>query len=145
MLIGAVIGIIGGVLENFLFWYEIGVYGLIFSILITIVEYPRGKKIKGRSQARFAQEFVSVLVDKLPVTKNYYYRVLIYFVVCIPACLIPPTFFGAVCIILGCVIYVIAGRNGETWIPIDMLNKSKAKNLHVPPSRPPPRLPQTIS
>ena len=145
LLIGAIIGIIGGVQEErFRFWFPMGIYGLIFGLMISIIEYPRGRKMKGHSVPRFAQIILSNLIVKIPFLKNYYYRVLVYVVVCIPACLITPTFLGAVCVFFGCMIYTVAAKKGETWHPIKLTSKERS-NVNVPPSYPPPRLPKTIS
>ena len=144
LLLGGIIGIVGSVYNvSFVFWLPIGIYGIIFGLCITVLEYPRGKKVKGHSVPRFKQEFISGVVDKLSYAKNFNFRSLFYFVVSIPACLIAPTFLGAVCIIFGCAIYVLAACCGEVWSPITEYSKPSVQiqYLHVPPSRPPPRIP----
>ena len=146
LLIGAIIGLIGGIIEKqFLFWLPMGIYGLLVGLIISFIEYPRGRKMKGHSVPRYAQVEISKLVDKLPLIKNYYHRVFIYFVVCIPACLIIPTILGAMCVFFGCAIYLVAARKGENWQPIKLISKKQSNNLNLPPSYPPPRLPKTVS
>ena len=148
LLIGGIVGVIGGVYHpQFLFWFPIGIYGLVFGLIICIIEYPRGKKVKGHSVHRLGQEPLSQCIDKLSFLKSYYHRAFSYFVVCIPACLIPPTFFGAVCVLFGCIIYVSAASKHETWKPIEQPRsqpQGTASTLQVPPSRPPPRLPSSV-
>lgn len=146
LLAGGIIAVIGSVYNSiFLFWLPIGIYGLIFGLFISILEYPRGKKVKGHSVPRFKQDFLSNILDQVSYLKSFYYRSFLYFVISLPACLITPTFLGAVCILCGCFIYAFAARRGEVWNAINIYESiPKSNRLHVPPSRPPPR-PHTAS
>ncbi|CAK8685017.1 unnamed protein product [Clavelina lepadiformis] len=142
--IGGVIGIVGGVTQNFLFWLPIGIYGLIFGILMSFLEYPRGKKSKGNTVTRWHQSCFSSMVSKLPVVSNYYYRAFIYFVVCLPTLIIVPTFLGSACVMIGCGIYFGAAAHGESWSPVVPRSQPQRTggNVSEPPAQPPPRLPQ---
>ena len=148
LVVGGIIGVVGGVLENFLFWTPVGVYGFVLGVFISVIEYPRGKKSKGKSVPRAHQSGLTKFVDKVPLTKNYYARSFIYLVVCLPAGLIAPTLLGAVSVLAGAGIYLGAAAHGEKWEPImespPPSNNAAAAPRSQPPSQPPPRLPQQV-
>ncbi|XP_002119402.2 cytochrome b-245 light chain isoform X2 [Ciona intestinalis] len=115
--LGGIIGIVGGLLKNFMFWLPIGIYGVVFGILVGLLEYPRGKKNKGNTLTRR---------------------------VCIPGIISVPTFLGSVCVIVGSGIYLGAALHKERWNPIEARPQvpSTSSDITQPPSQPPPRLPQ---
>jgi len=143
---GGIIAIVGGLVESFLYWLPVGIYGLVLGILITLVEYPRGKKSKGKSVPREHQGGLTTMVDKIAFIKNYYARSVIYIIVSLPAGLIAPTLLGAVGTLAGAGIYFGAAAHGEKWEPIEekppTTNVPTAAGRIQPPSQPPPRLPQ---
>ena len=144
---GGIIGIVGGLVEpNFLYWLYVGIYGLVAGLLISVVEYPRGKKNKGKSVPREHQGVLTTLVDKTVIMKNLYVRSIAYVFLAVPAGLIAPTLLGAVGVLAGAGIYFGAAIHGEKWEPIveslPTNNVQAAAARAQPPSQPPPRLPQ---
>nr|XP_002119312.1 cytochrome b-245 light chain isoform X1 [Ciona intestinalis] len=142
--LGGIIGIVGGLLKNFMFWLPIGIYGVVFGILVGLLEYPRGKKNKGNTLLRSGQSCFSTMVNKLPFVSSYYFRAIAYFIVCIPGIISVPTFLGSVCVIVGSGIYLGAALHKERWNPIESRPQvpSTSNDITQPPSQPPPRLPQ---
>uniref|UniRef100_H2YG10 Cytochrome b-245 light chain n=1 Tax=Ciona savignyi TaxID=51511 RepID=H2YG10_CIOSA len=145
--IGGIIGIMGGLLKNFMFWLPIGIYGLIFGIILVILEYPRGRKNKGNTAERRFQSCTATLLTKLPFVDNYYFRAIAYFIVCIPSAIIVPTLLGSVFVIIGSGIYLGAACHNEKWAPVSARTEVRSQSADVtqPPSRPPPRLPQNVN
>ena len=145
---GGIIAIVGGLVESFLYWLPVGIYGLLLGLLITIVEYPRGKKSKGKSVPRDHQGGLTTIVNKIAFVKNYYARSIIYIIVALPAGLIAPTLLGAVGMLAGAAIYMGAAAHGEKWEAIvetpPTSNVPAAAARVQPPSQPPPRLPPQL-
>ena len=148
MCLGGIIGLVGGLVEGFLFWFPVGIYGIVFGLLIFTLEYARGKKFSGKSIPRRNQNTLSNFNDKFSFLKNYYARSTIYLMVSIPAGLIAPTFLGTAGVLAGAGIYIGAAANGETWQPIKEASRpAEQPNFPPrlePPSQPPPRLPTQL-
>lgn len=148
LFLGGIISIIGGIVEQYLYWLPIGIYGIVLGLFVSAVEYPRGKKMKGKSVTRDHQESLTRFVAALRFPKSYYARSLFYLVIALPAGLVVPTVLGAVCILAGAGIYFGAATHGEKWEPIgspssgSAPSKSTSPPTLAPPSQPPPRLPE---
>nr|CAB3235194.1 cytochrome b-245 light chain [Phallusia mammillata] len=149
LVLGGMIGIVGGLVPAsapFQFWLPIGIYGIVIGLLISTLEYPRGKKNKGNTVTRSYQDCFSKLVSHLPLVSNYYVRACAYFIMAIPGGLVVPTLLGTVFIIVGCGIYMGAACHGESWQEVKPwsapIPQQQQPNFSQPPAQPPPRLPQ---
>ena len=146
LLLGGIIGIVGGLVEQFLYWLPIGIYGVVVGLLVSLLEYPRGKKLTGKSVSREHQDPLTKVVVALRFPKSYVARSIIYTAVSLPAGLVVPTVLGAVCILAGAGIYGGAAAHGEKWEPIESRSSApvtSGSSVTAPPSQPPPRLPPT--
>ena len=123
---------------RFALW-QIAIYGLAISLLIILIEYPRSGRIVKKSKARLFQEYPSVLVSKLgPLTRNYFFRFIAYILFSLPCLFLISTVTPAISLVIGAMIYGLAGLFQEQWIPVE----PKVVEDTVPmPSRPPPREP----
>uniref|UniRef100_K1QBV5 Cytochrome b-245 light chain n=1 Tax=Magallana gigas TaxID=29159 RepID=K1QBV5_MAGGI len=118
VLFGGIIGITG-----FFRAWEIGIYAvypfLVVAVLVFVIEYPRGKRAKGRTTER-----------KL----------------CAPLCFILATIMGGLCLFVTSMIYLVAAFKGEQWSPVGLEekpvedNKKELKSFRQP-KKPPPRAP----
>ncbi|XP_039262502.1 cytochrome b-245 light chain-like [Styela clava] len=147
VVLGGIVGIIGGAVEEFQYWLPFGIYSLVFGLLVVMLEYPRGKKNKGNTVTRSHQEIFTKINHKMyKFTRSYYIRALVLFLVCLPAGVIVPTFFGAFCLLSASIIYLVAAIRNEEWTPvgIQLDRAQRIDTISSPPSKPPPRLPQQI-
>lgn len=137
LLLGSVVGIAG----MFSRW-EIGIFGLIASLLILAIEWPRSKRKKGNTVIRRFQRPFTLVVDKLGIMgRNYFVRFIAYLLLCIPCCFTLATLLGGICLLITGAIYFLAAIKGEEWAPAGLDDKKEVKrvtSLH-PPKKPPPR------
>lgn len=147
--LGGIVGVIGGAVVSFQYWIPFGIYGIVFGIVVSMFEYPRGKKNKGNTAERSYQKFLTEMNVKIYVlTKNYYIRAVALFLICIPAGVIVPTFFGAFGLLLASIVYLVAAFRDEEWKPVGVnlpgSTPVRADTTMLPPNKPPPRLPQQV-
>ncbi|XP_064640674.1 cytochrome b-245 light chain-like [Lineus longissimus] len=150
---GAAVTLLGGILgvAGLFTRWQIGAYAIPASLLIILLEYPRGQRKKGRTiERRFQKYFANAWVNLGPVTRNYYVRFVIHLVLCIPCFFILPTLLGAVSVFISSIIYFVAAVKGEEWIPVEQVEtKSKVNRdqstIRRPPRRAPPRGPPGAS
>lgn len=139
LLLGSVVGIAG--LFN---RWQLGIYGLIASLLIIVMEWPRSKRKKGSTMERQFQRPFTVLVDKMGlVGRNYFVRFAAYLLMCIPCCFTLATLLGGLSLLCAGAIYFLAAMKGEEWMPVEFVDdedgtKKRVKSLH-PPKKAPPR------
>ena len=139
---------LGGILSwiaKFKKW-QIAVYAVAASIVIFLLEYPRGKREKGRTKERIAQKFLTPLVQRLgPFGRNYYFRFVFYLSLSIPCGFLLSTLLGGVCLFISSIIYLVAALAGEEWKPCVVSHEANQENTNAfpdAPSQPPPRLHQ---
>jgi len=147
----AVILLVGGIIavSGKLFLWPIGAYAIVMSMLIFIIEYPRGKRSKGRTIQRSGQITFAKLVSCFgPLGRNYYVRFLFYLLACVPCVFLLSTVMGALCLLVTSLIYLKAAIANEKWIPCEVVVQNEGgksiKRLR-PPSMAPPRMKQTKS
>lgn len=139
LLLGSVIAVAG----MFNRW-QLGIYGLIASLFILLIEWPRSKRKKGSTMERQFQRPFTILVDKMGlVGRNYFVRFLVYLLLCIPCCFTLATLLGGICFLCTGAIYLLAAMKGEEWKPTGLdadseESKKRVKSFH-PPKKPPPR------
>jgi len=143
LLTGGIVSTIGGNMHNYQFWLGIGVYAIIFSVIIFVLEYPRGKKKKGNTLTRRYHELFTYAMNRMAILHNYTTRAVIYIVFTVPSILSTPAFLSSSLIWIGAALYFLASYNGEYWSPV---LPATAHNKHTtltntPPTRPPPRPP----
>jgi len=120
--------------------WEIAIYGLVISLIIILIEYPRSGRIVKKSKARRFQEYPSVLISKLgPFTRNYFIRFVVYLIFSLPCLFIISTIAPAISLVIGAVVYGLAALYQEQWIPVEQ--KVVEDSVPMMPSRPPPREP----
>ncbi|XP_045192707.2 cytochrome b-245 light chain-like [Mercenaria mercenaria] len=122
--------------------WQFGIYGLIASLFILVIEWPRSKRKKGSTVLRRFQRPFTLAVDKLGLLgRNYFIRFIAYLLMCIPCCFTLATLLGGVCLLCTGGIYFLAAIKGEEWAPAGLDEKSQVKrvtSLH-PPKKAPPR------
>jgi hypothetical protein len=123
---------------QFALWY-IAIYGLVISLIIILIEYPRSGRIVKKSKARKFQEYPAALISKFgPFTRNYFIRFIAYILFSLPCLFLIGTIAPAISLVIGAMVYGIAALCQEQWKPVE----PKVINDSVPmPSRPPPREP----
>lgn len=126
------------IILQFALW-QIGIYGLIISLFIILIEYPRSGRIVKKSKPRALQQYPSILVSKLgPLTRNYFIRFIAYTLFSLPCLFLISTITPAISLVIGAIIYGVAALFQEQWKPVE----PKAVEDTAPmPSRPPPREP----
>ncbi|XP_061162886.1 cytochrome b-245 light chain-like [Saccostrea echinata] len=143
ILFGGIIGIAG-----FFQAWEIGIYAVIASILVFVVEYPRGKRVKGRTvERKFQKPFTRLVNCSGLLGRNYFVRFLFHLVLCAPLCFILATIMGGLSLFVTSMIYLAAAFKGEQWKPVGLeekpaedLTKKDLKSFRQP-KKPPPRAP----
>lgn len=126
------------IILRFTLW-QIAIYGLGISLFIILIEYPRSGRIVKKSKARRFQEYPAAVVSKLGLlTRNYFIRCIAYITFSIPCLFLIATITPAISLIIGAIVYGLAGLCQEQWKPVE----PKIVEASVPmPSRPPPREP----
>ncbi|CAG2240117.1 CYBA [Mytilus edulis] len=131
--------ILGGILgvAGFFKGWEIGIYAIVAGVLVFIFEYPRGKRLKGRTQERMFQKYFTKLLSCCgPVSRNYFIRFIMHLILCIP--------------IMNVWIFLQAAFKGEEWKPVGLEEKTEstakldAKSFRQP-KMPPPRAPPSAN
>lgn len=140
---GSLIGVSSLLLEKPHVRWHLSVYSLILSLLIFILEYPRGKRAKGHTRKRSYQEYATKIVSKLGVFgKNYFLRFFMYTLFSIPTLFNLASCTGGLCLIMTAFIYIKAALEDEHWFPCGPeIVKRRSLSLPRPPSIAPPRLP----
>ncbi|XP_071477481.1 cytochrome b-245 light chain-like [Diadema antillarum] len=136
MLMGGITGAFG--FDGAFFAY----YTIAASVLILIIEYPRGMRKKGSTVERRWQSVLHPFLLKLsPLTTNYFVRFILYLLMSIPCIFQFPTLLGGICLFIAAIIYFIAALGGESW-KVSKRTVRRDKTLtNRPPANPPPRPP----
>lgn len=142
--------ITGGIVATagrFTQWY-FGAYSIAAGVLICLLEYPRGKRKKGSTMERCGQKYLTSVVKLFgPLTRNYYVRAALHFLLSVPAGFLLATILGTVCLAIASVIYLLAAIRGEQWTPIEPKPKERPQvggTIKQPPTNPPPRPPAEV-
>lgn len=102
--------ITGGIVATagrFTQWY-FGAYSIAAGVLICLLEYPRGKRKKGSTMERCGQKYLTSVVKLFgPLTRNYYVRAALHFLLSVPAGFLLATILGTVCLAIASVIYLL--------------------------------------
>ena len=119
--------------------WQIGIYGLLLSIFLIVLEYPRSGRLVKKSRSRPLQNYPSVLLIKMgPFARNYFIRFVAYILLSLPCLFLVGTVAPALSLVIGAIAYGLAALYQEQWIPVD----SKKEEQGIPmPTRPPPRAP----
>ncbi|XP_014772336.1 cytochrome b-245 light chain isoform X1 [Octopus bimaculoides] len=141
-ILGGIIGIVG-----FFKRWQFGIYGVAAGVFIFLFEYPRSLRAKGKSSPRKCQFPFTVFVNLFgPLARIYYFRFVLYFLMCVPLVFILPTFLGGLCLLFTSTLYFVAALKGEHWqadLPQnDNTTTVDAPMTPVPQRRPPPRRPE---
>ncbi|XP_063416856.1 cytochrome b-245 light chain-like [Mytilus trossulus] len=145
--------ILGGILgvAGFFKGWEIGIYAIVAGVLVFVLEYPRGKRLKGRTQERMFQKYFTKLLSCCgPVSRNYFVRFIMHLILCIPMCFILATIMGGISLFTTAMIYLVAAFKGEEWKPVGLEEKTEstakldAKSFRQP-KMPPPRAPPSAN
>lgn len=138
LLTGYVLGIFSilTIIFRFSLW-QIGIYGLILSVFIIIIEYPRSGRIVKKSKPRPLQKYPSFLLTKLgPLTRNYFIRFVLYILLSFPCLFLISTITPAISLFIGAGAYGLAALFQEQWKPVEPKSADDAVPM---PTRPPPR------
>lgn len=148
--IASVVLIMGGILgtaAQFTSWHY-GVYSLALGILVLLIEYPRGKRDKGkRTLERSHQKPFTKFVKSFGVLgRNYWVRFVFYILASVPPFFFLSTVLGGASLFFTSLIYFRAAISGETWKPCLSNEKPGTENKPTePPKQPPPRGPRAQS
>ena len=139
--VGSILGVCSILLEFPHVRWEISIYGMILSLLILILEYPRGNRDKGNTKPRMNQGWATKVVSSLGVFgRNYFLRFVLYLLLCLPSLLQLATVMGGLCLIITAFIYLKAALENESWTPCKpQLAVSRSLTRPGPPSIAPPR------
>jgi len=149
--ISSVVLIMGGILgtaAQFRKWY-FAVYTLVLGFLVLVIEYPRGKREKGKKTVeRWHQTPFTKFVKCFGVLgRNYWFRFVFYILTAVPPCFFLSTILGGASLVFTSLIYLRAAISGETWKPClpDEKADPSTNKPSEPPKQPPPRGPRSRS
>lgn len=148
--ITSVVLLIGGILgtaAQFNKWHY-ALYTLILGLLVLLIEYPRGKREKGKKTLeRWNQKPFTQFVMCFGVFgRNYWFRFVFYILAAVPAFFFLSTILGGASLVFTSLIYLRAAISGETWKPCLPDEKADTANKQSdPPKQPPPRGPRSRS
>lgn len=133
---------------------------IFIGILVIFVEYPRGKKLRGStSMERPYQMYIAPIIYFFRfLTRNYFIRGFVYFILSIPNFFILSTHFGGITLFLASIFYLVSAMFNEKWIPpslaygpdssmdkMQSANENKSTYSLAPPTDEVPQLPSEIS
>lgn len=143
IILGGILGIAG-----FFTRWQFGIYAIIAGIVVFIFEYPRGKRLNGKTEERLCQQPLTRILSCCgPLSRNYFARFIMHLILCIPLCFILATILGGISLFITSIIYLVAAFKGEEWKPVglDEETEEKAKKdaksfrqPRIPPPRAPP-------
>eukprot|EP00037_Helgoeca_nana_P015227 m.142417 g.142417 ORF g.142417 m.142417 type:complete len:271 (-) comp22921_c0_seq1:863-1675(-) len=145
--LGGALLIMGGTVGQFGFEnVAVAQFAIGWGFVVLFIEWPRSKRLHGRTLERPFQGLIVPLLVKLGnFWKNLYFRSCLYVGGAIPTffCL-PCVFGGVVCIVSGGV-YLVAAFKGETWKAVQSRGRSREKKGSIikAPTYAPPRRPDT--
>ncbi|KAL8612426.1 hypothetical protein ACOMHN_008411 [Nucella lapillus] len=143
-LVSSAVALLGGILAvagQFKHW-QFGIYTIIIAALVAILEYPRGKRQKGRTVERLGQWCFTIVVRQgRLLTRNYFIRFVFHLVISVACCFHLSTLLGGVCFIITSIIYMVAALKGEEWLPVEREEESTGPRVIPQPKNPPPRRP----
>ncbi|XP_065827874.1 cytochrome b-245 light chain-like [Oscarella lobularis] len=123
-------------------------YAIALSVVLFLLEYPRGKRRKGSTPTRIFQRYFEAVYKPLgPLYSIYFIRFVLYMGACVPLCFCLPTILGAIFLFSAGVLYLVAALNNEKWAPASAPVRSTTTaaprgKISEPPSQPPPRAPK---
>lgn len=145
--VSSAVALLGGILAvagQFKYW-EFGAYAIAASVLVFILEYPRGKRQKGRTVQRKFQHCLTLVVRCGGLlTRNYFVRFVLYLILSIGCCFHLSTLLGGMSFIITSALYLVAAIKGEEWIPVEREpdpTDTSGPSIIPEPRKPPPRLP----
>lgn len=142
-----VTGGIVAVAGQFKNWY-FAAYAIAAGVFVCLLEYPRGKRIKGSTMQRCGQQYFTAVVKVFgPLTRNYYIRAFLHASLAVPAGFLLATILGTVCLAIASGIYLLAAIRGEEWNPIEARPQERPQvgaTIKYPPTNPPPRPPVDV-
>lgn len=147
-LVSSAICILGGILAvagQFSNW-QFGAYAIAVAVLVAVLEYPKGKRAKGKSAERVFQFCFTIIVKQgRLLTRNYFVRFVFYLLISIACCFHLSTILGGICFMITSLIYLVAALKGEEWIPIENETEESGPKVIPQPKNPPPRRPPNLS
>lgn len=110
--------------------------------IVLIIEWPRGKRVKGSTIPREFQQYVQPIVLFLgPAGRNLFFRAILWVGASIVCYFTFPTLIAGVVLTFSALVYFLAAFLGETWQPLDPEREERAgPQINQAPSKPPPRL-----
>ncbi|XP_066493599.1 cytochrome b-245 light chain [Tiliqua scincoides] len=136
---------VSGQFKCWYYWLNAGAYSIGAGVFVCLLEYPRGKRIKGSTMQRCGQRYFTAVVKVFgPLTRNYYIRALLHASLAVPAAFLLATILGTVCLAIASGIYLVAAIRGEEWNPIETKPRERPQvgaTIKYPPTNPPPRPP----
>jgi len=149
--ITSVVLLLGGILgtaAQFKKWH-FALYTLVLGLLVLLIEYPRGKREKGKKTLeRWNQKPFTQFVKLFGVLgRNYWFRFVFYILAAVPSFFFLSTILGGASLVFTSLIYLRAAISGETWKPCLADDKPdiSANKQSDPPKQPPPRGPRSKS
>mmetsp|Transcript_123949 Transcript_123949/g.174868 ORF Transcript_123949/g.174868 Transcript_123949/m.174868 type:complete len:273 (-) Transcript_123949:30-848(-) len=140
--------ILGGIIGQFGFENsEVATFSIVWGVIVSIVEWPRSKRLRGNTLTRAFQGYIVPLLSGLgKFWRNLYFRTVFYIGGAIPTFFCLPCVFGGVVMIVSGGVYIKAAFKGEQWKPLFPRGKrgpSKGSIIQAP-TYAPPRRPDTI-
>lgn len=144
LLLGSVLGVAG----MFSRW-QFGIYGIIASLFMIVIEWPRSRRKMGKTVQRKFQKPFAVFVNKLGIAgSNYFIRFVTYFILGVPCFFILATLLGGICFLITGALYLLAAMKGEEWCPSGLKEDEDSTKRRIsihPPKKPPPHSLQQLN
>ena len=103
-----------------------------FSLLVLLIEYPRGKKKRGNIEGRPFQEYVAPIPYFFRfLTRNLFLRSVLYTIFSVPCFFILSTNLGGMTLFISAFFYFIASIYRENWIPPELAYGPDSKKKGV--------------
>lgn len=122
-------------------------YSLIAGCVVLSIEWPRSKRLRGRTMPRSYQYAIGNVVARVPLLHNLFVRFGLYLVMAIPCFFELPSILGGAVLVIASGVYLLAAFKNETWKHLQKPKKRVAGGAQViaVPKQAPPRLPPSAA
>uniref|UniRef100_A0A8D0L5P1 Cytochrome b-245 light chain n=1 Tax=Sphenodon punctatus TaxID=8508 RepID=A0A8D0L5P1_SPHPU len=87
-------------------------YAIAAGVFVCLLEYPRGKRVKGSTMERCGQKYLTAVVKVFgPLTRNYYVRAILHAALAVPAGFLLSTILGTACLAIASGIYLLVSTS----------------------------------
>eukprot|EP00121_Abeoforma_whisleri_P004404 Awhi_evm2s3980 len=110
----------------------VGIYAMVMSHIVLLLEYPRSKRARGSNFPRWMQMPIQKVVSMIPFWSNYLVRSMFYMAIAVPFFVEIPTAYASAFFMTASIIYAMGHFKGEMWEPIPVRGAPRPAKIVAP-------------